>query len=86
MSTPENKTIADLVPNDVAIIAGFSAKGTHLRRFREMGLMKGTEFKVIRYAPLRDPIEISVRGSLLSIRCDEAALIEVEKINSSAQP
>lgn len=47
-----------------------------------MGLMSGTEFRVIRYAPLGDPIEISVRGSLLSIRGDEAKLINVVKQES----
>ena len=75
----EGITIADLKPDDTAVISGFSAAGSHLRRFREMGLMTGTELKVIRYAPLGDPIEISVRGALLSIRGDEATLINVEK-------
>jgi len=78
----ESMTIADLVPNDTAVISGFSTAGSHLRRFREMGLMNGTELKVIRYAPLGDPIEISVRGSLLSIRGDEAKLINVVKQES----
>ncbi|MDF1752784.1 MAG: FeoA family protein [Verrucomicrobiales bacterium] len=72
-------TIANLVPDDTAVISGFTTGGAHLRRFHEMGLMKGTELKVIRYAPLGDPIEISVRGSLLSIRGDEASLIEVTR-------
>ncbi len=75
----EIMTIADLVPNDTAVISGFAAAGSHLRRFREMGLMSGTEFRVIRYAPLGDPIEITVRGSLLSIRGEEAKLINVVK-------
>ena len=78
----EGFTIAYLAPDDTAVITGFTADGAHLRRFREMGLMKGTELKVIRYAPLGDPIEISVRGSLLSIRGDEASFIEVAKSES----
>ncbi len=83
-------TIADLVPDDTATISGFSAEGTdgrptYLRRFREMGLMKGTELKVIRFAPLGDPIEIMVRGALLSIRGTEASLIEVTKANPESK-
>ena len=41
-------TIADLVPEEEAVISGFSADGAHLKRFREMGLMRGTELKMIR--------------------------------------
>ncbi|MDF1812139.1 MAG: FeoA family protein [Verrucomicrobiales bacterium] len=79
-----SKTIADLVPDDTAVISGFSAEGAHLRRFREMGLMKGTTIKVIRFAPLGDPIEIAVRGSLLSIRGEEATLINVDMTEEAA--
>ena len=82
----EALTIADLVPEEEAVISGFSADAAHLRRFREMGLMRGTELKVVRYAPLRDPIEISVRGSLLSIRGEEANLIEVNRKEKSGGP
>jgi len=72
-------TLADLAPGDEGFITSFAAHASHLRRFREMGLMAGTPFKVLRYAPLGDPIEISVRGSLLSIRGEEGSLIRVEK-------
>ena len=41
-------TIADLVPEEEAVISGFSADGAHLKRFRAMGLMRGTELKMIR--------------------------------------
>jgi Fe2+ transport system protein FeoA len=49
-----------------------------LQRLMEMGLIRGTEIKVIRFAPLGDPMEIFIRGYQLSLRLSEAALVEVE--------
>lgn len=45
-----------------------------------MGLIPGTEFTVSRMAPLGDPIEILVRGFALSLRKNEANILQVEKI------
>ncbi len=75
-------TLAELQPNDVAIIeeiqdGDLGVKA--MRRFREMGLTKGTELRMIRRAPLNDPIEISVRGTLFSIRGENAEHIIVSK-------
>lgn len=54
------------------------------RGYREkllaMGLTPGTEFTVVRLAPLGDPVEIRVRGSAISLRKDEAALLRVEAL------
>ncbi|WP_210411141.1 FeoA family protein [Thermococcus aciditolerans] len=47
-------------------------------RFAAMGLGKGTEVRVLKRAPLGDPIEIEVRGYKLSLREGEARFIEVE--------
>lgn len=44
-------------------------------RLMEMGLTPGADISVLRVAPLGDPIEILVRGTRLSIRKREAALI-----------
>ena len=43
-----------------------------------LGLIKGTSFKVVKVAPLGDPVEINVRGYELSIRKEEAAVVEVQ--------
>lgn len=45
-----------------------------------MGLTPNTEFTLIRKAPLGDPVEIYVRGYSLTLRKDEAALLEIEKL------
>ena len=44
-----------------------------------MGLVKGTPFKVLRKAPLGDPLEIQIRGFLLALRKQEAECVSVEK-------
>lgn len=48
------------------------------QRLMAMGILPGTEFVVLRRAPLGDPIEIEVRGFALSLRKDEATILEVE--------
>ncbi|MBO9998428.1 MAG: ferrous iron transport protein A [Cyanobacteria bacterium SID2] len=56
-----------------------SRKG-YRKRLLAMGLTPGTEFKVTRYAPLGDPIEIQVRGFNLSLRKDDADALVVESV------
>lgn len=47
------------------------------RRLLEMGLCPGVAVDVIRRAPLGDPLEVRVRGYLLSLRLDQAAQVSV---------
>jgi Fur family transcriptional regulator, ferric uptake regulator len=50
------------------------------RRILEMGLNRGAEVHVEKYAPLQDPMELVVRGNHISLRVREAAEILVELI------
>lgn len=50
------------------------------RRLLEMGLVAGTEVRVLAVAPLGDPLELEARGGRLSIRRREAALITVSSV------
>ena len=47
------------------------------QRILDMGLTRGAEVEVKRMAPLGDPLEICVRGYVLSLRKAEAACIQV---------
>jgi Fe2+ transport system protein FeoA len=47
------------------------------RRLLEMGLCPGVAVDVIRRAPLGDPVEVRVRGYLLSLRLDQASQVSV---------
>ena len=71
----------DLKAGQQARITAFG-KGDKVYRQRliAMGMLPGTEFKVARLAPLGDPIEIEIRGFALSLRKDEAAMIQIEPV------
>ncbi|HRV34114.1 MAG TPA: FeoA domain-containing protein, partial [Anaerovoracaceae bacterium] len=56
--------------------------GALRRRIMDMGVTKGVEVFVQKVAPLGDPIEVTVRGYELSIRKEDAALIEVTQERS----
>lgn len=58
-------------------IRGFTPECRDAQRLREMGLLPGTLIKLIRWAPLGDPLEIKVRGYNLSLRRQQADQIEV---------
>ncbi len=52
--------------------------GPEAPRLLEMGLLPGTPVEIIRSAPLGFPIEIKVRGYLLTLRKYEAKCVEIE--------
>lgn len=70
--------LSSLAPGNVGKVAKVEGKGSRIRRLLEMGLVRGTTLKVLRKAPLGDPIEVELRGYLLSLRREEAEHILVE--------
>lgn len=62
------------------IIKILPGEKVYRQRLMAMGLLPGTEFEVSRIAPLGDPIEIRVRGFALSLRKNEAKIIQIEGI------
>ena len=60
------------------VVVRVGGKGPARRRMMDMGLVPGSEVKVVRVAPLGDPIEFTVKGYSLSLRKSEAKVIEVE--------
>ena len=71
-------TLDQLQPGDRGTIGEISALHPAVERLMEMGLVPGTPLRVVRYAPLGDPIEIEARGYNLSLRRDEASAITVQ--------
>lgn len=70
--------LAELVPGGSAVLREMPASGNAFLRLREMGLLPGTRIKLVRKAPLGDPIEIEVRGYHLTLRLQEARSLVVE--------
>ena len=70
-------TLDTLAPGDTATVTGYA--GELPARLLEMGLVPGTAVEVVRLAPLGDPMELKVRGFLLSVRKGEAAAVVVSR-------
>ncbi len=66
-------------PGDIGIIRKITGNGVAKKRYIEMGLTMGQEIKLVKAAPLDDPIEIQVRNYRLSLRRKEAQFILIEK-------
>lgn len=71
-------TLKEVTIGSSAKVLKLHGEGAVKRRIMDMGITKGVEVYVRKVAPLGDPIEVTVRGYELSIRRDDAAMIEVE--------
>jgi len=68
----------DMVPNNVkARVTSVSATDAHSLRLMEMGVVPGAPVRVVKAAPLGDPIHVCVRDSHLALRRAEARSITV---------
>lgn len=73
-------TLADLRAGDRARIRGVRGSGLLRRRLLEMGFVSGTELRVVRIAPLADPMEVELHGYHLSLRRSEAGTVLVRPV------
>lgn len=72
------KTLKDVKVGGTAVVAKLNGMGSVKRRIMDMGITKNCKVFVRKVAPLGDPIEVTVRGYELSLRKDDAKMIEVE--------
>jgi len=73
-------TLKALKVGERARVSGYAAGCPGYRhRLLTMGLTPGTEIRVTRLAPLGDPVEVEVRGYNLSLRKDEAEVLQVQR-------
>ena len=59
-------------------VTRLTGQGAVKRRIMDMGITKGVEIYVRKAAPLGDPLEVTVRGYELSLRKEDAEMIDVE--------
>ena len=71
-------TLDKLEVGQTAIIKKVNGQGVLRSRLLEMGLIPKTEVKVVKKAPLGDPIELYLRSYSLTIRKEDGSQIEVE--------
>lgn len=74
------KLLSDLEIGKEGIIKKINGEGRLRKRLFDMGVTPGARVLVLKLAPLGDPIEISIRNYLLTLRKSEAALVIVEEI------
>ncbi len=72
-------TLYDLIEGEEAVILKIKGRGQFRHRLLEMGFVPGKTVRVIKKAPLRDPVEYFVMGYHVSLRNSEAQLIEVSR-------
>lgn len=73
-------TLADLHVGDEATVIGYSVGDPGYRmKLLALGLTRNTPFKIVKAAPMGDPVEIELRGYRLSLRKLEATSIQVQR-------
>lgn len=72
-------TLKDLTAGQSGLITKLGVSGALKQRFMDMGITKGVSVKVIKIAPLGDPIEIEIRGYNLSVRKSDAEKILISE-------
>ena len=71
------KTMRDIHVGQNTKVVKIHGEGALKRRIMDMGITKGTEVKLVKVAPLGDPMELELRGYHLSLRKADADLVEV---------
>ena len=72
------KTLKQTPIGSTVRVVKIHGEGAVRRRIMDMGITRGVEIYVRKVAPLGDPMELNLRGYELSLRKDDADMIEVE--------
>ena len=72
------QTLRDTETGKTVSVVKLHGEGAVKRRIMDMGLTKGTQVYVRKVAPLGDPVEVTVRGFELSLRKEDAQMVEVQ--------
>ncbi|MGI5842942.1 MAG: FeoA family protein [Candidatus Xenobium sp.] len=72
------RCLTELAMNEEALVHAVGGPHLRARRIMSLGLSPGARVRMVRRAPLGDPLEFDVSGCLLMLRSEEAAGIVVE--------
>lgn len=81
----EEFPLSELKKGEKAMVVHVGGKGAVKRRMMDMGVVPGSEIRVVRVAPFGDPIEFNVKGYSLSLRKSEAVNILVVKVQEDSE-
>lgn len=73
-------TLKDAPIGSTVKVVKVHGEGPVRRRIMDMGITKDCVINLVRTAPLGDPIEVTLRGYMLSLRKADAAMIEVAPV------
>ena len=73
-------TLDELKPGKECFVKRLTARDILGQRLMDMGVYPGLKIKVVRNAPLEDPMELELDGFYLSLRHEEAKCVEVEQV------
>ncbi|MFZ6001210.1 MAG: FeoA family protein [Bacteroidota bacterium] len=76
MGVESPKSVAEMTPGEVAVIAGFTDEELSVKLL-EMGFLPGSSIRFNFTAPLGDPICVTISGFDLSLRLEEASTISI---------
>ena len=76
-------TLKEIKEGQSARVTAVGGSGALRQHFLDMGIIPGTEVKVVKYAPMGDPVEICLHGYELTLRLDDAGEIEVGPVPAS---
>jgi ferrous iron transport protein A len=71
-------TLNEVKVGNTVNVTKINGEGAVKKRIMDMGVTKGVEIYVRKVAPLGDPVEVTVRGYELSLRKEDAKIIEVQ--------
>lgn len=77
-------TLDTIPPDTIAWVTTVESADSHNLRLMEMGVVPGARVRVVKAAPLGDPIQICVRDYHLALRRSEARAINVELDRNAA--
>ena len=72
--------LSEMKEGQTGTITRVGGENSLRRRILEMGILKGSEVYVEKYAPLKDPLELIIKGAHISLRIKEAAQITVDNV------
>ena len=77
-------TLKDLNIGETAVVGTVGGEGALRQHFLDMGLIPGEEVTLVKFAPMGDPMELSIHGYELTLRLDDAARIGVTLASAKA--
>ncbi|NLZ48904.1 MAG: ferrous iron transport protein B [Clostridiales bacterium] len=74
-------TLKELKIGKTAIITKVNGEGALRQHLLDMGVIPGAEITIVKYAPMGDPVEVTIHGYSLTLRLEDAAKIEVKSVS-----